>query len=97
LRIVGGTDMTVGYDDRGHASAHGLARTVPTPEDVHREARRRLARMNFDGLRARALVAGYEMPRASRYLAMQIEFVSRSLAALQPIPDDFADDLYWPR
>lgn len=68
----------------------------PTPDDVRQEVRRRLARANLIALRALSVASGYEMPKTALYLAMQIEFVGQSLAALNPIPADFADDLYWP-
>ncbi|WP_411034209.1 hypothetical protein [Shinella sp. BYT-45] len=86
LRIVGGTDM-----DRGAPPPR-----LPTPADVYREARRRLANADIQTLRVRAAATGRDMPRAAHYLALQIEFVARSLAALHPIPADFAEDIYWP-
>jgi hypothetical protein len=86
FRIVGGTDLDL-QDYRSDA---------PSPADVHREARRRLAAAKINAERIRALATGRDMPSAPRYLAMQIDFVARSLAALRPVPADFADDIYWP-
>lgn len=84
--IVGGTDMDL--QDRAPA--------IPTPEDVQREARRRLATAQIETARVRALATGRDMPKAAHYLVMQIEFAARALSALRPIPDDFSDDAYWP-
>lgn len=86
LEIVGGTDRE---------AAEGCHRH-PTAEDVRREARRRLAIAGHDTARVRAIAMGRELPASSRYLGMQIEFVAQSLAALRPIPPDFASDRYWP-
>ena len=84
FRIVGGTDI------------NPPDRTLPTAEDVLREARRRLATGDNDPHRLRALATGRPVPSATRYRMMQIEFVATTLSALRPIPADFADDRYWP-
>ncbi len=68
----------------------------PRPDDVHREARRRLATIGYETARTRELATGVEMPKAMRYLRMQIDFVAQSLASLATIPDDFHSDKYWP-
>jgi len=86
FKIVAGTD-------RDLTNLHAVQ---PTPDDVRQEVRRRLARANLVALRALSVASGHEMPKTALYLVMQIEFVGQSLAALNPIPADFADDLYWP-
>jgi hypothetical protein len=85
--IVGGTDMDL----------QARAPALPTPEDVHREARRRLGATQIETARMRAKATGGDMPKAAHYLVMQIEFAASALATLRPIPDDFSDDIYWPR
>lgn len=84
FRIVGGTD------------SEPPGATVPTADDVLREARRRLSTGDIDPYRVRALATGRAVPNAVRYRMMQIEFVANTLCALRPIPADFADDRYWP-
>ena len=87
FRIVAGTDAAT------RERYHGL----PTADDVRQEARRRLHAANYNTLRVRAMATGCEVPAALRYFALQIDFVARSLSGLRPIPEDFADDIYWPQ
>lgn len=66
-------------------------------EQVHAEARRRLRGLKLDEWRVREFVTGTPMPDNIRHQSMQIEFAAQAIARLSPIPEDFADDVYWPR
>ncbi|QRM57395.1 hypothetical protein [Sinorhizobium sp. BG8] len=83
LRIVAGTDMIDG-------------RVGPTSEDVRREAQRRLSLAGYGTMYARQLATGGRVPNSIAFLRMQIEFVAETLAELEPIPEDFRSDEYWP-
>ncbi len=71
------------------------AREMPTREDVHREAARRLSALHYEGWKRREAV-GIAIPREVKYLAMQIEFAAQAIAELMRIPRDFRADSYWP-
>jgi hypothetical protein len=65
-------------------------------EQVHAEARRRLRALKLDEWRVREFVTGNPMPDAIRHQSLQIEFAAQAISRLSPIPDDYADDVYWP-
>jgi hypothetical protein len=44
----------------------------------------------------RHLATGTPVPKALQYLKLQIGWVAETLAGLDPIPGDYADDKYWP-
>jgi hypothetical protein len=64
--------------------------------DVAAEAARRIKASGYDRCRARYLATGEPIPKALQYLKIQIVWVADTLAGLEPIPDDYADDKYWP-
>lgn len=66
-------------------------------EDVEAEARRRLRALKVNEWRTREFISGQPMPDDIRHLVTQIEFAAAALTRLSPIPDDYDDDLYWPR
>lgn len=68
----------------------------PAAADVHAEARRRIRLSGYDVWCRRALATGVAMPAALRHLKLQIAFSAEVLARLEPIPDDFRSDVYWP-
>lgn len=69
---------------------------VPTPEDVRREAARRIKAAGFEEAAVREFMTGRPMPDALRYFKLKVEFASEALARLLPIPSDFRADRYWP-
>ena len=91
LRLIrGGLDGAPHPDD---ADTGGDAR--PTPDDVRREAARRIRALVYERARAGE---PENLPYFSslRHLKLQIEYTSIALARLRNIPADFADDSYWP-
>jgi len=68
----------------------------PNREDVRREAARRLGESGYQLSRVREFATGSPMPAALKYLSMQIEFAAEALSRLDPIPEDFRSDGYWP-
>lgn len=79
----------------------GLAKNVSqpaaiNPRDVSLEAERRLKAVGYHQYRARELCTGEPVPRPLRYLQMQIAWISEALSGLDPIPEDYTDDKYWP-
>lgn len=83
FRIVGGTDGDAAYPQ-------------PTPDDIKREAMRRLDASGYQQQRVRALATGTDLPPSIRHLALQIEFVAETLSRRAAIPEDFRSDDYWP-
>jgi hypothetical protein len=81
----------------------GLTERRATPDrplsrsDVQAEAARRIKASGYERCRVRNLVTGEPIPRALQYLKIQITWVADTLAGLDPIPGDYADDKYWPR
>jgi hypothetical protein len=69
---------------------------VPTPEDVQREAARRIKAAGFDEAAVREFMTGRAMPDRLRYFKLKVEFAGEALARLTPIPVDFRSDRYWP-
>ncbi|MGI2032347.1 hypothetical protein ACRQ1B_08135 [Rhizobium panacihumi] len=68
----------------------------PTPEDVRKEAERRIHASGYDAWRIRELATGAPMPIEIRYLRMQIEYAAQAIARFVKIPADFSSDGYWP-
>ncbi|EJZ21180.1 hypothetical protein NE852_19855 [Rhizobium sp. Pop5] len=68
----------------------------PSPEDVQREAARRLSESGCHLSRVREFATGVPMPAALKYMSLQIDFVAEALLRLDPIPLDFRSDAYWP-
>ena len=66
-------------------------------EDVEAEARRRLRACRINEWRTREFITGRPMPDDIRHFAMQVEFAATAISRLSPIPDDFDDDIYWPK
>jgi hypothetical protein len=83
---------------RGDGGADLLERVPRAPEaaDVEEEARRRIRSVGYDAWRVREFATGAVMPKAIRYLQMQINFAAEALARLDAIPVDFRSDIYWP-
>lgn len=65
-------------------------------DDVRREAARRLGESGYHLSRVREFATGSPMPAALKYLSLQIEFAAEALSCLDPIPEDFRSDDYWP-
>lgn len=84
--------ITGGLDERFGGEARPLCKA-----DVLAEAARRIRESGYERSRARSLVTGEPIPKALQYLKIQIAWVSDTLAGLEPIPADYADDKYWPR
>lgn len=63
---------------------------------VEAEAARRIKVSGYDNCRVRHLATGAPIPKALQYLKLQINWVADTLAGLDPIPADYADDKYWP-
>lgn len=89
LRVIQG-----GLRDQQLLDAATPLRT--SPFDVRREADRRLHALDYDRYLTRERAVGIAVPREIRYLAMQIDFVARTLSSLADIPEDFRSDRYWP-
>jgi len=68
----------------------------PTPEDVRREAARRIKAAGFDEAAVREFMTGRAMPDWLRYFKLKVEFAGEALARLALIPADFRSDRYWP-
>ncbi|WP_152046976.1 hypothetical protein [Aureimonas psammosilenae] len=60
------------------------------------EAARRLRRSGYEEWAAREKATGVPMPASMRYLKMQIEFAAERLKLLDPLPEDFRADIFWP-
>jgi hypothetical protein len=74
----------------------GRREAAPTPEDVAREAARRIKAAGFDEAAVRAFMTGRGMPDWLRYFKLKVEFAGQAIARLSPIPTDFRSDRYWP-
>jgi len=88
--IEGGRGRAAEMDER---PAEGRA---PSREDVCREAARRLGESGYHLSRIREFATGSPMPAALKYLSLQIDFAAEALSRLNPIPEDFRSDGYWP-
>lgn len=93
--IIGGLDEQNGGTRR--PPSRSGARQSLSRSDVEAEAARRVRESGYDQCRARYLVTGEPIPKALQYLKIQIAWVADTLARLDPIPADYADDKYWPR
>jgi hypothetical protein len=96
-----GKDMKVFVIEGGKGNAAGdvvfqLHAAKPALGDVMAEAARRIQASGYEDWRVREFVTGGSMPPALKYLRMQIEFVAEALLRLDPIPEDFRSDTYWP-
>lgn len=65
--------------------------------EVEQEARRRKNVIALDEWQLREFVTGAPMPEHIVELCRQIELAAAALSRMSPIPNDYADDLYWPR
>lgn len=74
----------------------GRREATPNPQDVRREAVRRIKAAGFDEAAVRSFMTGRAMPDELRYFKLQVEFAGEALARLTPIPADFRSDRYWP-
>lgn len=72
-------------------------RPAPTPRDVQREAARRLQAIGYERHRVRSLGTGIRMPADIRHFKLQVDYVAQTLSQLCRIPEDFAEDRYWPQ
>jgi hypothetical protein len=86
LRVIDG-----GLSDGEARAEHPLSKN-----DVQAEAMRRIKASGYDRYHARYLVTGEPIPKRLQYLKIQIAWVADTLAGLDPIPADYADDKYWP-
>jgi hypothetical protein len=96
-----GKDMKLFVIEGGKGNAAGdavfqLHAAKPALGDVMAEAARRIEASGYEDWRVREFVTGASMPSALKYLRMQIEFVAEALLRLDPIPEDFRSDTYWP-
>ena len=91
LRVIEG-----GLSAGSRSAADTAAMTVPTQEDVLREAERRMDAIGYRTLRNRETLTGIPIPCEIRYLAMQIGYVAEAIVRLGNIPLDFRSDVYWP-
>ena len=66
------------------------------PQHVSQEATRRLRQAGYQQAHMRSLATGQALPKPLHYFKMQVDFVARTLSALDPVPADFASDRYWP-
>jgi hypothetical protein len=88
--IEGGRGQAAQMDDR---SEEGLG---PSKDDVRREAGRRLSASGYHLSRIREFATGVPMLTSLKYLSLQIDFAAETLSRLDPIPEDFHADGYWP-
>lgn len=65
--------------------------------EVEIEARRRKTLLRLDEWQMREYVSGSPVPDRIRQQCVQIDLAAAALSLMSPIPDDFRDDLYWPR
>jgi hypothetical protein len=75
----------------------GPASAAILVEDVEAEARRRLRSCRIDEWRTREFITGLPMPDHVKHFALQVEFAATAISRLSPIPQDFDNDVYWPR
>ncbi|MBB4574987.1 hypothetical protein PYR71_28695 [Rhizobium sp. MC63] len=88
--IEGGRAQAVELDD-GLGAGRG-----PNRDDVRREAARRLNESGYHLSRVREFATGVPMLASLKYLSLQIDFAAETLSRLDPIPEDFRSDGYWP-
>jgi hypothetical protein len=90
--ISGGREWT---EPTGRGTTHAIASI--DVEDVEAEARRRLRSSHIQEWRTREFITGQPVPDDIRHYALQVEFAAKAISRLSPIPQDFDDDIYWPR
>ena len=78
----------------GNAAAD--ARRWPCRDDVRQEAQRRINASGYTRYRAKSLATGAAIPEPIRHFALQVNYVAEALSGLNPIPEDFQLDFYWP-
>ncbi|MBY5363981.1 hypothetical protein HFO97_29395 [Rhizobium leguminosarum] len=88
--IEGGRGQAMQMDDR---SAEGRG---PSKDDVRREAARRISESGYHLSRIREFATGVPMLASLKHLSLQIDFAAEALLRLDPIPEDFCADGYWP-
>ncbi|ASR08937.1 hypothetical protein [Rhizobium leguminosarum] len=88
--IEGGRGRAVQLDDW---SEEGRG---PSKDDVRREAARRISESGYHLSRIREFATGVPMLASLKYLSLQIDFAAETLSRLDPIPEDFRSDGYWP-
>ena len=67
----------------------------PSPSDVRDEALRRRSEAGVERARHRRSL-GLATEPATLYLGLQIDFVAEKLVSLDPVPEDYRSDSYWP-
>ncbi|MBY5447846.1 hypothetical protein HFO93_31310 [Rhizobium leguminosarum] len=88
--IEGGRGQAVQMDG---LSAEGRG---PSKDDVRREAARRISESGYHLSRVREFATGVPMLASLKHLSLQIDFAAEALSRLDPIPEDFCVDGYWP-
>jgi hypothetical protein len=78
------------------AWSHGNERVVQQIE-VEQEARRRKRGLALDEWQLREYVSGTPLPERVVQLCREIDLASAALSRMNPIPANFAEDVYWPR
>ncbi|MBY3169800.1 hypothetical protein [Rhizobium laguerreae] len=87
--IEGGGGQAVQMNDRSEGRG-------PSRDDVRREAARRIDESGYHLSRIREFATGVPMLASLKHLSLQIDFAGEVLSRLDPIPDDFRADGYWP-
>lgn len=82
--------------DGGQTTAEMDFPALVSSRHVHAEAERRLRLAGYGRWHMRHLATGVAIPKPLQYLKLQIGWVAETLAGLDPIPSDYADDKYWP-
>ncbi|MBA5806010.1 MULTISPECIES: hypothetical protein [Rhizobium] len=88
--IEGGRGQAVQMDDWSEE------RRGPSRDDVRLEAARRISESGYHLSRIREFATGVPMLASLKYLSLQIDFAAETLSRLDPIPEDFRSDGYWP-
>jgi hypothetical protein len=65
-------------------------------DQIKSEGLRRLKASGFEKYVAREKLTGIAVPTELRVFSLQIEFAISALSTLEPIPNDYARDGYWP-
>jgi hypothetical protein len=74
-----------------------LDHDVTDRDRVKQEAARRLRDAGYAQSHIRFLATGSAIPIPLRNFKMQVDFVADTLSRLDPVPRDFASDIYWPK
>ncbi len=82
------------WSEPGQAIGHSR---VVRPMDIEAEARRRKDALGLDEWRMREYVSGTPVPARIHQLCEQIDLAAGALSRMSRIPEDFRDDIYWPR